>query len=107
MNELFKSDIHYQDHTDNLTHKLTQPSEGIILDRNSRLRNNPGVIQDLGAQSKGGTWGRQVASIPEIIYYKAIKDGFDLNSKNKAHAGLEMQRFLKTPEGKACLVQGS
>ena len=106
MDSVFKSDVHYQNHTDELTHKLSQPSENVILDRNSRLRNNPGVIQDLGAQSEGGAWGRQVASIPEIMFYKAIKDGYELNSQDQQHAGLEMQRFLKTPEGQACLVQG-
>lgn len=106
MDSVIKSDVHYQDHTDVLTHKQSQPSEQTILDRNSRLRSNPGVIQDLGAQGEGGTWGRQVASIPLIIYEKAKRDGFDFDSRDKAHAGLEMQRFLQTPEGKACLVQG-
>lgn len=106
MDSVFRSDIHYQDHTDELTHKTTQPSEQKILDRNSRLRNNPGAIQDLGANQEGGSWGRQVASIPLIIYEKAKRDGFDFDSYDKKYAGLEMQRFLQTPEGKACLVQG-
>jgi len=107
MDEVFKSGVHYQNHTDVLTHKLSQPSEQIILDRNSRLRNNEGVIQDLGAQSKDGAWGRQIASIPLIMFEKAIHDGYRLNSQNQKEAGLEMTRFLQTPEGKACLVQGS
>lgn len=106
MDEVFKSDVHYQDHTDVLTHKVTQPSEQIILNRNRRLRDNPGVIQDLGAQSEGGAWGRQVASIPMIVYDKALRDNFDLNCPDKDIAGREMNRFLQTPEGKACLVQG-
>lgn len=106
MDNVFKSDIHYQDHTDEMTHKMTQPSEQKILDRNSRLRSNPGVIRDLGAQGKDGTWGRQVASIPLIIYEKAKRDGFAFDSPDKEYAGREMNRFLQTPAGKACLVQG-
>jgi len=106
MDEVFKSDVHYQDHTDVLTHKLSQPTEQVILDRNTRLRNNPGVIQDLGAQSEGGSWGRQIASIPLIIFEKAVREGYDLKCQDQKVAGLEMNRFLQTPEGKACLVQG-
>ena len=107
MDEVFKSDIHYQEHTGELTHKLTQPSEQVILDRNSRLRNNPGAINDLGHGSEGGTWGRQLASIPEIIFEKALRDGFDLNSTDHQRQASEMTRFLSTPMGKACLVQGN
>lgn len=107
MDNVFKSDVHYQDHTDVLTHKLSQPSEQIILDRNARLRNNPGVIQDLGAQSEGGAWGRQVASIPLIIYENAKRNGFDFEARDKKYAEQEMNRFLQTPAGKACMVQGA
>jgi len=103
--EIFRSDFHYQDHTDEFTHKLTQPTEPIILERNNELRKNPGVIRDLGHSSEGGTWGRQLASIPQIVYDRAIRDGFHLNCKNAQQAGLEMARFLKTDIGKACLVQ--
>ena len=108
MDNVFKSDIHYQDHTDELTHKVTQPSEDIILNRNQELRKNAGVIQDLGAQSKGegGTWGRQVASVPLIMFEEAIRNGFDLNSKDSEHAGREMMRFLQSEKGKICLVTG-
>jgi len=104
--EIFRSDFHHQAHTDEFTHKLTQPTEDLILNRNAELRKNPGVIRDLGHSSEGGAWGRQLASIPMIIYDKAIRDGFDLNHKNAQHAGLEMARFLKTDIGKSCLIQG-
>lgn len=104
MDDVFKSDVHYQDHTDELTHKLTQPTEDLILDRNRELRKNKGAIRDLGEGSEGGTWGRQVASVPLIIYERAIRDGFELNSKDTKHAGEEMNRFLQTPLGKTCLV---
>jgi len=102
IDEVFKSDIHYQAHTDVVTHKVTQPSESIILERNKQLRNAPGAIKDLGAESS--TWGRQLASIPFIMYEKALRDGFRFNSPDKDTANKEMQRFLATPEGKACMV---
>ena len=59
---------------DQLHHLQTQPAEDLILNRNAELRKNPGVIRDLGAQGSGGTWGRQVASIPEIMYHAAIRN---------------------------------
>jgi hypothetical protein len=106
MDSVIKSEVHYQEHTGELTHKTSQPTEGIILDRNAELRKNAGSIRDLGAGQEGGAWGRQVASIPFIVYEKAIRDGFELNHKDKDHAGKEMHRFLSTIEGRACLVQG-
>lgn len=106
MDEVLRSDVHYQEHDGTLTHKLTQPTEDLILDRNAELRRNPGAIRDLGSQSEGGTWGRQVASIPFIIFEQAKRDGFDLSNKDQEIAGREMNRFLQTPMGKACLVQG-
>lgn len=105
MDSVIKSEVHYQDHDGTLTHKTTQPTEGIILDRNAELRKNEGSIRDLGAGQEGGSWGRQVASIPFIVYEKAIRDGFQLNSKDKDLAGKEMHRFLSTPEGQMCKVQ--
>lgn len=105
MDAVIKSDIHIQNHTGVLTHKTTQPTEDIILHRNSELRKNPGVIQDLGKQS-GSAWGRQVASIPMIMYEAAIRNGYDLSNNNKEVAGLEMNRYLQSTEGQKCLVQG-
>lgn len=104
MDEIFKSE--FDTHCTEIAHKLTQPTEDVILARNARLRNNPGVIRDLGKGSEGGTWGRQLASIPFILYDKAIRDGYDLNNLNSEIAGKEMNRYLQSPEGRACLVQG-
>lgn len=104
MDEIFKSEIHYQDHTGVMTHKVTQPSEDIILNRNAELRKNPGVMNDLGGKGSQ-SWGRQLASIPMIIFDRAIRDGFDLNSKDNKHAAKEMQRFLATDLGKECLTR--
>ena len=106
MDEVIKSEMHYQDHTGVLTHKTSQPSEKIILDRNAEMRKNPGMIRGLGEGQEGGQWGKQLASIPMITYEKAKRDGYDLNSKDQKFAGLEMHRFLQSPEGRACLVQG-
>jgi hypothetical protein len=103
---IFKSTFHYQEHDGCLTRKLEQPSEKIILERNAELRKNPGAIQDLGAQS-GGVFGRQVATIPLITFYEAIQDGFDLLNVDKDISAREMNRFLRSPIGRACLVQGS
>ena len=79
MDQVIRSDIHYQEHTGELTHKTSQPTEDLILARNAELRKNPGVIKDLGTQS-GESFGRQVASIPFIMFEKAIRDGYDLNN---------------------------
>ena len=102
---IFKSEFFHDAHDDVLHHRLTQPSEDLILENNAELRKNPGIIRDLGAQSEGGSWGRQVASIPQIIFYRAIKQGFQLNAKDSELAGREMHRFLQTDEGKKCLVR--
>lgn len=103
MDSVFKSEHFFQNHTGVMTHKLTQPSEDIILNRNAELRKNEGAIQDLGAQSDEA-WGRQVASIPFIKYEQAMRDGYDLNSKDKERAGKEMNRFLQSDKGRSCLV---
>ena len=106
MEDVIKSEIFYQEHTDELVHKTSQPTEDIILDRNAELRKNTGAIKDLGAGQEGGTWGRQVASIPFIVFEKAIRDGYRLNDKDQITASLEMNRFLQSDEGKKCLVRG-
>jgi hypothetical protein len=100
---LFKSE--FIEHGSELCHKLTQPTEDMILERNKRLRNNPGAINDLGKGNEGGIWGRWAASIPELNYNAAIKAGYDLNAKDPKHRAAEMTRFLATPIGRACLIQ--
>lgn len=104
MDEIFKSELSFEQ--DHIVHKLTQPTENLILERNSQLRKNEGVIQDLGAQSEEGTWGRQVASIPFVIWQKAIKNGYDLQNKDYKVSNKELFRFLQSEDGKKCLVRG-
>lgn len=105
MDEVIRSDIHFQAHTGEMTHKQTQPTEDIILDRNQELRRNPGVIRDLGSND-GESYGRQVASIPFIMFEEAIRDGYELNKGDAQHRAMEMHRFLQSEKGKLCLVQG-
>ena len=100
---MLKSKLHYQDHEDRLYHELTQPTEDLILERNKNLRNS-GIKLELGKGSEGGVWGRQIASIPFIVFEKAIRDGYDLTSKDADIAASEMARFLKTEAGRACLI---
>jgi hypothetical protein len=95
---MLRSEIGYQEHTGTIFHKRTQPTEDLILERNKELRKNPGALRDL-------SFGRQVASIPFIMYEKAIRDGFAMNSPDAKIASSETMRFLKTTEGAACLVQ--
>jgi hypothetical protein len=95
----------FLEHGTELAHKLTQPTEDMILARNKRLRSNAGAINDFGKGNEGGTWGRWVASIPEIHYNMAIKAGYDLNAKDPKRRAAEMNRFLATPIGRDCLVQ--
>lgn len=103
---VFTSKFHYQEHDGQLTRVLDQPGRDVILARNAELRKNPGAIIDLGKQS-GGTFGRQIASIPMITFYEAIAAGYDLLNVDKDISAREMNRFLRSPEGKACLVQGT
>jgi len=89
---------------DGVMHAITtQPTEDIILNRNAELRKNPGVIKDL--EVDGETFGRLLCTIPEIMFTKAIKDGYQLRCPDADIRSKELNRFLRSPEGKLCLVQ--
>jgi hypothetical protein len=107
MDEVIQSSVHFQEHTGVLTHKQTQPTEKLILDRNAKLRDTPGAIRDFGEGEAGGAWGRMEASIPNIIFEAAIRDGYDLMSTDAKVMAAETRRFLATPIGKACMVHDS
>jgi len=98
MDAVIQSRYHHQPHTGVVSHETTQPSEDLILERNAELRKNPGALKDM-------SFGRQVASIPIIMYEAAIRAGYDLNNHDHKFAGTEMDRFLKSSEGKLCLIQ--
>ncbi len=102
VDEVFRSEIAFED--DKIYHKTTQPSEDLILNRNKELRKDPSVIKDLGQDLPGGTWGRSVASIPFVLYEKAIRDGYALNAKDSEIRSKELFRWLQTEEGKTCLI---
>jgi hypothetical protein len=106
MSDVIRSDLHYQEHDSTLTHVQTQPTEDLILTRNAELRKNPGVIRDLGQGQEGGSWGRQVASIPFIKFDRAIRDGYQINHPEASIRASECARYLRSEEGKKCLVQG-
>lgn len=97
MDQIIKSELHYQDHTGTLTHKRTQPTENLILERNAQLRKD-NALRDL-------SFGRQVACIPFIMYEEAIRDGYDLANPDSEVAGREMMRYLQSEKGKICLVR--
>ena len=98
-------EFHYQPHTGVLTGIQKQATEDIILARNAELRKNPGALRDLGQGEEGGSWGRQLASIPFIMFERAKRDGFDLANTDAKFAAKEMRRYLATPEGQMCMVQ--
>jgi hypothetical protein len=93
--EVYRTKFHFQPHDDTLTTSREQPGADLILERNAELRQD-NSLKDLD-------FGRQVASIPFIVYEQAIRDGYQLNAPDSAHAGKEMMRFLKTPEGQMCM----
>ena len=94
---VIRSRIHYQAHTDTVTHVMDQPSEDTILERNAQLRKD-NALGDL-------SFGRQVASIPLIMWERAKRAGYDLESKDSKIAEKEIFRFLQSDLGKQCMVR--
>jgi hypothetical protein len=93
---VIKSDIILDGTT--IHHKRTQPTEQMILERNQNLRNSPGTLKDL-------SFGRQLASIPFNMWEAAVRAGYDLNNPDSDISGKEMMRYLKSEEGRKCIVQ--
>jgi len=91
------SEFHHTAHTDEIHHRLHQPNENLILERNKRLRNEPEAFRK-------NDYMTQVASIPLIMWEKAIRDGYQLNCKDREIADKELMRFLRSENGKKCLV---
>ena len=87
------------------TRIITQPTEDIILERNKELRKNEDALRDLGQGSEGGTWGRQVATIPENLLIWATRNGYDIYNKDQQISSKELFRFLNSEKGKACLIR--
>ena len=96
MSGVIKSQIIF-DNDDKVHHLTSQPTEGIILGINAELRKD-NVLNDL-------SFGRQVASIPIILWEKAKRLGYDLDCKDSAIAAKEIHRFLQSDLGKPCMVR--
>ena len=86
-------------HTGEVAHRLHQPNADLILERNKKLRNEPEAFDRVKKKSM-----EQVASIPLLMWEKAIRDGYDLNCPDKDIADKELMRYLRSYEGMACLV---
>ena len=97
MDEIISSKFKEQAHTNELYNIQTQPSEDLILERNAELRKD-NVLGDL-------SFGRQVASIPFIMWNAAIKAGYDLANPDAKVAEKEIFRYLQSEEGKKCMVR--
>jgi len=91
------SELLYQEHTDEVAHRRTQPNEDLILARNYELRKQPEAF-------KKNDYLQPVASIPIIMWEKAIREGFALNARDHATADSELARYLSSPEGKLCML---
>jgi hypothetical protein len=91
------SEFHHTAHTDEIHHNIRQPNENLILERNHRLRLEPEAFAK-------NDYMQPLASIPIIIWEKAIRDGYDLNCPDQEIANKELMRFLRSPEGKKCLT---
>jgi hypothetical protein len=76
---------------------MDQPSENLILERNAQLRKD-NALGDL-------SFGRQVASIPFIMWERAKRAGYDLESKDPSISQKEILRFLRSDMGKVCMVR--
>lgn len=88
-----------------LYHERTQPTDKLIYERNAELRKNTGAIRDIGAQSDGGAFGREVARIPFNDLEWASRNGYDIYSKDAKRASKELMRFLKTPLGQKSIIR--
>jgi hypothetical protein len=100
---LFKSAI--REEQDHSVHEWSQPSEDLIAHHVQRRRLEPEAVRDLTDEETGETWGRQVASIPFVVWYKAIKDGFQLNHRDTKFANEELWRFMRSEEGQKWIVR--
>lgn len=102
---IIKSEFHYQPCTEQVTHRTTQPTEDIILKRNQEVRNSGLKLEfGVGDGAEGGMWGRALCSVPFIKWEAAKRAGFDLDCPDQEIADRELMRFLKTEEGRKCLV---
>lgn len=85
-------------HGNEVGHIFEQKDRDVILERNKRLRANPGALRDL-------TFGRQVASIPFEDWQTFLEKHPDYRQMDKEKRLVTLMTWLKTtPEGRACMV---
>jgi hypothetical protein len=96
IDEVFK--VQYERQGDKMVRAMTQPTEELILRRNKKLRQNPGVLKDL-------SFGRLVANIP-LNDLEALKRKYpELAHGDAELRSLTMMKILQMPEYKKFLVQ--
>jgi len=93
---VWKAEYRHQGHEEKLYRRLTQPNKNLIYERNKRLRNELAV--------KDFSFGRYVGEIPLEDLEKASRADPDLKSPDGKIRQKALMRFLKSPEGQACLV---
>ena len=91
------SEFHSDAHDGTIHHRITQPNEALILERNKRLRNEPEAF-------KKNDFMAPLCTIPVSTWEWAKRNGYDLDCQDREIADKELFRFLKSPEGKACLM---
>jgi len=94
---VFKTTITHQGNGEVVT-TLEQKDRGLILDRNQKLRNSHGVMNDL-------SFGRQIASIPFEDWEWFKRANPDYHKVCKEDREKMLFNFLKnTPRGQACMI---
>lgn len=95
---VFKTKVTRQESTGEYFTTLEQPNRDLILERNKKLRNSKGVLNDL-------SFGRQVASIPAEDWEYFLRKNPDYYRMDKALREKTLFNFLRTDErGKACMI---
>ena len=95
----FRSRIVEHAATGEVGHIFEQKDRDVILERNKRLRQNPGALKDL-------SFGRLVATIPFEDWNHFLKLNPGYRQMDKEQRGIAITTFLKTdPIGQACRVQ--
>ena len=95
---VIKSEYKMQPSEGRLYRQMTQPDQGLILNRNAELRKNPGVIKDL-------SFGRQVLTIPEVDYIALCRKYPVLVNGSNKEIELFYKKFLKSSESLPFRVQ--
>lgn len=94
---LYKQEFKQED--DKLHRRLTQPTEGVILERNKQVRQNS-ALRDM-------SFGRQVASIPLNDYEMLCRKYPELKHGDAEQKQTRIMKILASSEGKKYMVQES